>query len=106
MKRLTLAYLLLSFCATFAVAGPAPQKRPPDLGRKRVQRSIQRVPESLKEFKEARKFMQLKATVLADLDRLESQRATKPKIGLCSRSQFKSREYSKRCRLQCHCRTE
>ena len=36
--------------------------------------------ESLKEFKEAKEFMQLKATVLADLDRLEKSRATKPKI--------------------------
>ena len=55
-------------------------KRPPDFGRKQLQPWIQRVQESLNDFKEAEQFMQLKATVLADLNRLEKSKPTKPKI--------------------------
>ena len=80
MKRLTLAYLLLSFCATSAVAGPAPQSDRQTSRDSECSAVFRECQESLKEFKEAREFMQLKATVLADLDRLEKSRATKPKI--------------------------
>jgi hypothetical protein len=80
MKRSTLACLLLSFCAASSVAGPAPQSDRQTSGESKCGAGFKECQESLKDFKEAEQFMQLKATVLADLDRLEKSRATKPKI--------------------------
>jgi hypothetical protein len=77
---LTLAYLLLSFCATSAVAGPAPQSDRQTSGESECSAGFKECQESLKEFKEAEKFMQLKALVFADLSRLEKSRPTQPKI--------------------------
>ena len=80
MKRLALAWLLLSFCATSSAAGPAPQSNRPTSGESKCSTGFKECQESLNEFKNAEQFMQLKATVLADLDRLEKLRAIKPKI--------------------------
>ena len=80
MKRLTLWCLLLSFCATSSVAGPAPQSDRQTSGEIKCGAGFKECQESLKDFKEAERFMQLKATVLADLNRLEKSRLTKPKI--------------------------
>jgi hypothetical protein len=80
MKRLTLACLLLSFCATSSVAGPAPQSNRQTSAESKCSTGFKECKESLNDFKEAEQFMQLKATVLADLNRLEKSRPTKPKI--------------------------
>jgi hypothetical protein len=80
MKRLTLACLLLSFCATSSVAGPAPQSNGKTSGESKCSAGFKECKESLNDFKEAEQFMQLKATVYADLNRLERSRPTKPKI--------------------------
>jgi len=80
MKRLTLACILLSFCATPSVAGPAPQSNRQTSGESKCSHGFKECKESLNDFKEAEQFMQLKATVLADLNRLEKSRLTKPKI--------------------------
>jgi hypothetical protein len=80
MKRSTLACLLLSFCAASLVAGQAPQSNYQTRGESKCSAGFKECQESLKDFREAGLFMQLKATVLADLSRLESSRATKAKI--------------------------
>jgi hypothetical protein len=80
MKRLTLACLLLSFCATSSVAGPAPQSNRQTSGESKCSAGFKECKESLNDFKEAEQFMQLKSTVLADLNGLEKSRPTKPKI--------------------------
>jgi hypothetical protein len=80
MKRLTLACILLSFCATSSVAGPAPQSDRQTSGESKCSHGFKECRESLNDFKEAEEFMQLKATVLADLNRLEKSRPTKAKI--------------------------
>jgi hypothetical protein len=80
MKRLTLACILLSFCATSAVAGPAPPSNRQTSGESKCSHGFKECRESLNDFKEAEQFMQLRATVLADLNRLERSRPTKPRI--------------------------
>jgi hypothetical protein len=80
MKRLILACILLSFCATSSVAGPAPQSNRQTSGESKCSPGFKEYKESLNDFKEAEQFVQLKATVLADLNRLEKSRPTKPKI--------------------------
>jgi hypothetical protein len=80
MKRLTLACLLLSFCAVSSVAGPAPQSNRQTSGESKCSTGFKECKESLNNFKEAEQFMQLKATVLADLNRMEKSRPKKPKI--------------------------
>jgi len=78
MKRLALAWFLLSFCATSSVAGPAPQSNGLTAGDSKCSTGFKECQESLNDFKQAEQFMQLKATVLADLDQVEKSRATKP----------------------------
>lgn len=80
MKKLPLACLLLSFCATSSVAGPAPKSNGQTSGESRCSTGFKECKESLNEFKEGGQFMQSKATVVADLIRLEKARPTKPKI--------------------------
>jgi len=80
MKRLTLACLLLSFCATPSVAGPAPQSDRQTSGESKCSAGFKECKESLNDFKAAEQFMQLKSTVLADLNRLEKSRPAKPTI--------------------------
>ena len=80
MKRLTLAFMFLSYCATSSVAGPAPQSNRETLGEINCNHGFKECKESLNDFKEAERFMRLKATVLADLNRLENSIPTKPKI--------------------------
>jgi hypothetical protein len=80
MKRLTLAFILLNFCATPSVAGPTPQSNLQTSGESKCSAGFKECKESLNDFKEAVQFMQLKATVIADLNRLEKSRPTKPKI--------------------------
>jgi hypothetical protein len=80
MKKLTLLCLFLSLCATSSVAAPAPQSNRQTPGESKCSAGFKACQESLNDFKDAREFMRLKATVLADLDRLEKSKATKPKI--------------------------
>ena len=80
MKRLTLACFLLSFCATSAVAGPAPQSDRQTLGESKCGAGFKECQESLRDFRGAEQFMQLKATVLADLERSDDSQSTKPKF--------------------------
>jgi hypothetical protein len=80
MKRLTLACLLLSFCASTLVAKPAPQSNRGTSGGSKCSAGLQECKESLNDFKDAEQFMQLKATVFADLNRLEKSAPTKPQI--------------------------
>jgi len=80
MKRLTLACFLLSLCATPFVAAPAPQSNSRTWAESKCSAGFKECQESLNDFKDAREFMQLKATLLADLDRLERSRPTRPKI--------------------------
>jgi len=80
MNRLALACILLSFCATSSVAGPTPQSNGQTSGESKCSHGFKECRESLNDFKEAEQFMQLKATVLADLNRLEMSRPAKPKL--------------------------
>jgi hypothetical protein len=79
MKNLTLACLLLSFCAASSVAAPAPQSNRPTAGESKCNTGFKECKKSLNDFKEAEQFAQLKANVLADLNRLEKSRPTQPK---------------------------
>jgi hypothetical protein len=63
MKKLTRVCLLLSLCASPFVAAPPPQSSRQSY-----------------EFQAAREFMQLKAIVFADLNRLEQSKSAKPQI--------------------------
>jgi hypothetical protein len=80
MKRLALAFILLSFCATWSVAGPAPQSNGQTTGEINCSHGFKECKESLNDFKEAERFMRLKATVLADVNRLEKWIPANPKI--------------------------
>ena len=80
MKKLTLAFILLSFCVMPSVAGPAPQSNRQTSGESKCGHGFKECRESLNDFKEAEQFMQLKATIFADLNRLEKSRSKKPKI--------------------------
>ena len=80
MKKLILVCLLLRLCATSSVAAPAPQSNRPTSGESKCSAGFKACQESLNDFKDAREFMQLKATLLADLDRLERSRPTKLRI--------------------------
>ena len=79
MKRLTLAFIFLSFCATWSVAGPAPQSKGQTSGESNCSHGFKECKESLNDFKEAERFMRLKGAVLADLNRLQKSTLTKPK---------------------------
>jgi hypothetical protein len=80
MKRLTLTFMLLSFYAASSVAGAAPQSNGWTSGKSKCSRGFKECRESLNDFKEAEQFMRLKATVFADVNRLEKSRPTKLKI--------------------------
>ena len=82
MKTLALAFMLLSFCAASSVAGAAPQSIGWTSGESRCSREFKECKEGLNDFKEAEQFMRLKATVFADVSRLEKSRPTKPKIAI------------------------
>ena len=80
MKRLTLPCLLLSLCVSSSAAGPAPQSNRQNSGEDKCSAGIKECQESLSDFKESEHFTQLKATVLADLSRLEKSKPTQPRI--------------------------
>jgi hypothetical protein len=80
MKKLTRVCLLLGLCATSSVAGPPPQNKRQTSGESKCSAEFKECQESLTDFKEAKEFMQLKGTVLADLSRLEKSRPAKSKI--------------------------
>jgi hypothetical protein len=80
MKKFILACLLLSLCMSSSVAGPAPQSNRQTSGEDKCSAGFKECKESLNDFKEAGHFMQLKATVLADLSRLEKSTPTQPRI--------------------------
>ncbi len=80
MKRVTLGCLLLSFCASSSFAIPAPQSNRQTSGESKCEAGFKECQESLKDFKEAEQFMQLKATLLADLERMAESNSTNPKI--------------------------
>ena len=80
MRVLTLVCLLLRLCAPLAVAKPSPQD---DYGSSRGSKCAARMKEckeSLNDFKDAEKFMQLKATVFADLSSGGKSAPRKPQI--------------------------
>lgn len=77
MKRLILACFLLCLGATSSVAVPAPQGNLQTLRESKCSGRFKECKESLKDFKDADEFMQTKATVFADLNRLENSMATK-----------------------------
>lgn len=80
MKKLTLLCLLLSLCASSLVAGPPPQRNAQTSAESKCSADFKKCQESLNDFKEAGEFIQLKATLLADSDRLEKSRPMKPKV--------------------------
>ena len=80
MKRLTLAFMLLSFCVISSVAGPAPQSDRQTSGESKCINGFKGCKESLNDFKEAEQFMRFKATVLEEVNRLEPSKSTKPKL--------------------------
>lgn len=80
MKRLTLAFMFLSFCATWSVAGPVPQSSGQTSGDSKCSYGFKECKESLNDFKEAERFMLMKDAVLADLNRVEKSIPAKPKI--------------------------
>lgn len=80
MKRLTLGCLLLGFLALSSLAIPAPQSERQASGGSRCDAGFKECQEGLKDFKEAEQFMQLKATLLADLERMAESNSTNPKI--------------------------
>jgi hypothetical protein len=80
MKRLVLVWLVLICCATSSVAAPPPQRNRQASGDSKCSAGFKECQESLNDFREAGQFMELKATILADLDRLEKLTPTKPRI--------------------------
>ena len=106
MKKLTLACLLLSLCASSSVAGPPPQSNRQTSGESKCSAGFKECQESLNDFKEAGEFMQLKATVLADLDRLEKSTAHKTEDRRCSRMPMQIARKLETAPLQCHRGTE
>ena len=77
MKRVILACFLLCLCARFSVAVPSPQSNFPASRESKCSKGFKECKESLKDFKDADEFMQTKATVFADLNRLENSISTK-----------------------------
>ena len=61
------------------VAGPAGQTARHALGKTTCTATFEECRENLSEFKAAQQFMQLKAAVYADLNRLEKSRHAKPR---------------------------
>ncbi len=59
---------------------PLPKATGQTSGESKCSHGFKECKESLNDFKEAEQFMRLKATVLADVNRLEKSRPTKPKI--------------------------
>ena len=80
MKRLALTCMLLCFGATSSVAGPAPQNDGQTSVESKCSHGFRECKESLDDFKEAERFMRLKASVFADVNGLEKPGRTKPKI--------------------------
>jgi len=80
MKAFTLGCLLLSLFVLFSVAGPPPQSNRQTSGESKCGAGFKECQESLNDFKEAKEFMQLKATLFADLDKTGKSKPTKPRI--------------------------
>jgi hypothetical protein len=80
MKRLTLACLLLNLCTSSSIVGQSVQGNLQARGESKCSAGFKECRESLNDFKEAGQFMQLKATVLADLVGIQNAKATKAKI--------------------------
>lgn len=69
MRLLTLVCLLLSLGVALAIAKPSPQDDRESSGGSKCAGGMKECKQSLNDFKDAEKFMQLKATVFADLSR-------------------------------------
>ena len=80
MRVLTLVCLLLSLCVSFAVAQPSPQDDHESSGGSKCAAGMKECKESLNDYKDAERFMQLKATVFADLSRGGRSAPRKPHI--------------------------
>ena len=80
MRVLILVCLLLSLCAHLAVAKPSPQDDYGSSGGSKCAAGMKECKESLNDFKDAEKFMQLKATVFADLSSGGKSAPKKPQI--------------------------
>lgn len=77
MNKLTLAFLLLTLSASLSFGGQLPQGSRKTSTEKACSAELKECKESLSDFKDAQQFMQLKANMLADLDRMETSRATR-----------------------------
>jgi hypothetical protein len=80
MRVLTLVCLLLNLCASHAVAHPSPQDDHGSSRGSKCAAGMKECKESLDDFKDAEKFMQLKATVFADLSSGGKSTPKKPQI--------------------------
>jgi len=78
MNKLTLAFLLLTLSASLSFGGQVPQVSRKTSADRACGAELKECKESLSDFKEARQFMQLKATMLADLSRVDTSRPTQP----------------------------
>ena len=80
MRVLTLVCLLLSLGVSFTVAQPSPQGNHESSGGSKCAAGMKECKESLNDYKEAERFMQLKATVFADLSSGGKSAPRKPQI--------------------------
>ena len=92
MNKVTSACLLLTLFASASFAGPLPQGSRKTSGENACNAGLKECKESLSDFKDAQRFMLLKATLLADLSRAEISRPTKPKITPASNAHAKRPE--------------
>ena len=80
MRVLTLVCLLLSLGVSFPVAQPSPQGDHESSGGSKCAAGMKECKESLNDYKDAERFMQLKATVFADLSSGGKSAPRKPQI--------------------------
>ena len=80
MRVLTLVCLLLSLCVSFATAQLSPQGDHENSVGSKCAAGMKECKESLNDYKDAERFMQLKATVFADLSSGGKSAPRKPQI--------------------------
>ena len=80
MRMLALVCLLLSLCVSFSGAKPSPQDDHGSWEGSKCAAGMKECKESLNDFKDAEKFMQLKATVYADLTSAGPPAPNKPQF--------------------------
>jgi hypothetical protein len=80
MKKSLLVCFIMTLCTSFPAAGQAPQSNGPALVESKCNSGFKECQESLSDFKEAQRFMQMKDALRADLSGMEKSRATRAKI--------------------------